>query len=61
MDLGAEFGEQGFRWIVLMHMHGASDHHQALDDAASTFEMSTVAARSIWVDWIRDRIRVSKP
>ena len=37
MDLGAEFGEQGFRWIFLMHMHGAPDHNQALDDAGEYF------------------------
>ena len=37
MDLGAEFGEQGFRWIFLIHMHGAPDHNQALDDAGEYF------------------------
>jgi creatinine amidohydrolase/Fe(II)-dependent formamide hydrolase-like protein len=37
MDLGAEFGEQGFRWIFLIHMHGAPDHNQALDDAGDYF------------------------
>jgi creatinine amidohydrolase/Fe(II)-dependent formamide hydrolase-like protein len=37
MDLGAEFGEQGFRWIFLVHMHGAPDHNQALDDAGGYF------------------------
>ena len=37
MDLGAEFGEQGFRWIFLIHLHGAPDHNQALDDAGEYF------------------------
>ena len=37
MDLGTEFGEQGFRWIFVMHMHGAPDHNQALDDAGEYF------------------------
>ena len=37
MDLGAEFGEQGFRWIFLIHTHGAPDHNQALDDAGDYF------------------------
>jgi creatinine amidohydrolase/Fe(II)-dependent formamide hydrolase-like protein len=37
MDLGAEFGEQGFRWIFLIHTHGAPDHNQALDDAGEYF------------------------
>jgi len=27
MDLGAEVGEQEFRWIFLIHMHGAPDHN----------------------------------
>jgi len=36
MDLGADFGEQGFRWIFLIH-HGAPDHNQALDDAGEYF------------------------
>jgi len=37
MDLGAELGEQGFHWIFLIHMHGAPDHNQALDDAGEYF------------------------
>jgi creatinine amidohydrolase/Fe(II)-dependent formamide hydrolase-like protein len=37
MDLGADFGEQGFRWIFLMHMHGAPEHNQALDEAGEYF------------------------
>jgi creatinine amidohydrolase/Fe(II)-dependent formamide hydrolase-like protein len=37
MDLGAEFGEQGFRWVFLVHMHGAPEHNQALDDAGEYF------------------------
>ena len=37
MDLGDEFGEQGFRWILLMHLHGGPEHNQALDDAGEYF------------------------
>ena len=37
MDLGSEFGEQGFRWIFLIHGHGAPDHNRALDDAGDYF------------------------
>jgi len=37
MDLGSEFGEQGFRWIFLIHGHGAPDHNRALDEAADYF------------------------
>ena len=37
MDLGTEFGEQGFRWIFIIHMHGGPEHNQALDDAGEYF------------------------
>jgi len=37
MDLGDEFGEQGFRWIFLVHMHGGPEHNQALDEAGEYF------------------------
>jgi creatinine amidohydrolase len=34
MDLATELGEQGFRWIFLVHNHGAPNHHQALNQAS---------------------------
>jgi creatinine amidohydrolase len=37
MDLGSEFGEQGFRWIFVVHGHGAPNHNRALDDAGLFF------------------------
>ena len=37
MDLGDEFGEQGFRWIFVMHLHGGPEHNQALDEAGEYF------------------------
>jgi len=37
MDLGDEFGEQGFRWILVVHMHGGPEHNQALDAAGEYF------------------------
>lgn len=37
MDLAAEFGDQGFRWIFLVHNHGAPNHHQALNQASEFF------------------------
>jgi len=37
MDLGDELGEQGFRWIFVMHLHGGPEHNQALDDAGEYF------------------------
>lgn len=37
MDLASEFGEQGFRWIFLIHNHGDPDHNRALDEASDYF------------------------
>jgi creatinine amidohydrolase/Fe(II)-dependent formamide hydrolase-like protein len=37
MDLAEELGQQGFRWIFLLHGHGAPLHNQALDDAGDYF------------------------
>lgn len=37
MDLASELGDQGFRWIVLIHVHGSPHHIRALDDAGDFF------------------------
>ncbi len=37
MDLASEFGEQGFRWIFVIHAHGSPDHNRALDEAGDYF------------------------
>ena len=37
MDLATELGEQGFRSIVLVHVHGSPLHIGALDDASDYF------------------------
>ncbi len=37
MDLATELGEQGFRWIFLIHCHGAPNHHKALTQASDYF------------------------
>ncbi len=37
MDLASELGEQGFRWIFIVHIHGAGLHNRALDDASDFF------------------------
>lgn len=36
-DLASELGEQGFRWVLLVHVHGSPLHIGALDDAADFF------------------------
>jgi creatinine amidohydrolase/Fe(II)-dependent formamide hydrolase-like protein len=37
VDLAGELGEQGFRWVLLVHVHGSPLHIGALDDAADFF------------------------
>jgi creatinine amidohydrolase len=37
MDLGTEFGDQGFRWVFVIHAHGSPNHHRALDEAGEYF------------------------
>ncbi len=36
-DLAGELGEQGFRWVLLVHVHGSPLHIGALDDASDYF------------------------
>ncbi len=33
-DLGSQLADQGFRWLFLVHIHGAALEHVALSDAA---------------------------
>ena len=37
MDLATELGEQGFKWIFVVHSHGAPNHHLALNQAGRYF------------------------
>ena len=37
MDLATELGEQGFKWIMIVHVHGSPLHIGALDDAGDFF------------------------
>lgn len=37
VDLASELGDQGFKWIFVVHLHGAPEQHRALDDAAAFF------------------------
>ena len=37
MDLGDEFGGQGFRWVFLVQNHGDPNHNRALDQASDYF------------------------
>lgn len=37
MDLADEVGAQGFRWVFIVHLHGAPNHSRALDLAGDYF------------------------
>ena len=37
MDLADELGAQGFRWLFVVHLHGAPNHSRALDQAGDYF------------------------
>jgi creatinine amidohydrolase/Fe(II)-dependent formamide hydrolase-like protein len=37
MDLATELGEQGFRWVMVVHVHGSPLHIGAIDDASDFF------------------------
>ena len=37
MDLASEIGEQGFRWIAVVHVHGSPMHIRPIDDASDFF------------------------
>jgi creatinine amidohydrolase/Fe(II)-dependent formamide hydrolase-like protein/quinol monooxygenase YgiN len=37
VDLADELGEQGFKWIFLIHLHGAPAHSRVLDEAGDYF------------------------
>src|ERR1051326_198113 len=37
MDLGDQLGQQGFRWIIVVHGHGDPAHNRMLDQAAGYF------------------------
>lgn len=37
VDLASELGDQGFKWIFVVHLHGALAHHRALEEAGEFF------------------------
>ena len=37
MDLADALGTQGFRWVFIVHLHGAPNHSRALDQAGDYF------------------------
>ncbi len=37
MDIASEIGDQGFKKIIVIHMHGAPNHNHAIDQACDYF------------------------
>ena len=37
MELATELGDQGFRWVFIVHGHGAPHHNRSLDEAGDFF------------------------
>ena len=37
VDIASELGDQGFRWVFIVHVHGSPLHIGALDDASDFF------------------------
>ncbi len=37
MDLATELGDQGFRWVFVVNLHGGPHHNRALDQACDYF------------------------
>lgn len=48
MDLADEVGEQGFRFVAVVHVHGAPLHNRALDEASDYFR-DTYGGRMVHV------------
>jgi creatinine amidohydrolase/Fe(II)-dependent formamide hydrolase-like protein len=55
MDLAGELGDQGFRWVFVVHAHGSPWHNRALDEAGDffrdTFGGRMVNLMGLEVDW----------
>ncbi len=49
MDLATELGEQKFKWIFIVHGHGAPNHNLALDQAGDYFR-DTYGGRMVNLD-----------
>jgi creatinine amidohydrolase/Fe(II)-dependent formamide hydrolase-like protein len=58
MDVAGELGEQGFKWVFIIHGHGAPHHMQALDQASEFFNetyggtmLNLTGLRSVMAGW----------
>jgi creatinine amidohydrolase/Fe(II)-dependent formamide hydrolase-like protein len=66
MDLAGELGEQGFRWIMIEHGHGAPPHNLMLDQAGDYFR-DTYGGRMIHLRGLQptkeqlDKLKLTPP
>ena len=60
VDLGSELGEQGFRWIFVVHLHGAPSHSRALDEAGDYFR-DTYGGRMVHLFGLRPVLEAGAP
>jgi len=52
IDIASDLGDQGFRWIFVLHLHGAPQHRRALDQAANYFRASNGGHMvNLWEIW----------
>jgi creatinine amidohydrolase/Fe(II)-dependent formamide hydrolase-like protein len=56
MDLADEVGQQGFRWVFLVHGHGAPNHNRAVEQAAAYFR-DTYGGQMVHVTDVMDQSR----
>lgn len=56
MDLATHLGEQGFRWIFVVHGHGSPPHNRALDEAGDYFQ-ETYGGRMVHLLGFMDLLR----
>lgn len=56
MDLADSLGEQGFRWVFVVHGHGSPHNNLALDDAGDYFH-ETYGGRMVHLLGVLDVIR----
>ena len=60
VDLATDLGEQGFKWIFVVHLHGAPSQHRALDDAGDYFH-DTYGGRMVHLYGLMPVLRAGAP
>lgn len=60
MDLATQLGDQGFRWVFVVHGHGSPLHNQALDQAGDYFR-DTFDGRMVNLDGLEPQPSADLP